>query len=83
MKIEYNKLQQELQQGRITEAEFAKLYAQRTTKIQQECNKQKEIFRQTMQQEINAARNAATQVAQSEQQKAKRQILKLHNRHRR
>lgn len=70
MKIEYNKLQQELQQGRITEAEFAKLYAQRTTKIQQECNKQKEIFRQTMQQEINAARNAATQVAQSEQQKA-------------
>ena len=70
MKIEYNKLQKELQQGKITEAEFNKLYAERTVKIQQECNKQKEIFRQTMQQEINAARNAATQVANSEQQKA-------------
>lgn len=70
MKIEYNKLQKQLQDGRITEAEFAKLYAQRTTKIQQECIRQQQIVRQTLQQEINLARNAATQVAQSEQQKA-------------
>lgn len=70
MKIEYNKLQKMLQDGRITEAEFARLYAQRTTKIQQECIRQQQIVRQTLQQEINLARNAAGQVAQSEQQKA-------------
>jgi len=70
MKTEYNKLQKMLQDGRITEAEFARLYAQRTTKIQQECVRQQQIVRQTLQQEINLARNAATQVAQSEQQKA-------------
>jgi len=70
MRIEYNKLQKELQDGKITEAEFAKLYAQRTTKIQQECVRQQQIVRETLQQEINLARNAATQVAQSEQQKA-------------
>ena len=70
MKTEYNKLQKMLQDGRITEAEFARLYAQRTTKIQQECIRQQQIVRQTLQQEINLARNAAGQVAQSEQQKA-------------
>ena len=70
MKIEYNKLQKQLQDGRITEAEFARLYAQRTTKIQQECIRQQQIVRETLQQEINLARNAAGQVAQSEQQKA-------------
>jgi len=70
MKAEFDRLQKELQQGKITEAEFNKLYAERTIKIQQECNKQKEIFRQTMQEQIRLAREGQAQVSQSEQQKA-------------